>query len=436
MSCSHIASWRKVFLLSATFLLTLFVGTSCKKKENSLGLNGLDQNEMLNSAGIDTFSLITFTIADDSVFTKDPPNALLGIYNDPKFGVMNASFYTQLRLSGVNPNFGDVSTIVVDSLVLGLEYTGSYGDFSPLTLEVFELTEKISRDSMYYAFSTLSYGSQNLIEPGFEVITPKPFGKTIIGVDTVDAQMRIHLRKTLAETFINEAATGSAFASNDAFLDYFKGVMVRTTNPNPSSGMGGVYYFNLNDPLSKMTIYYTQDEAQKKYDFVINSNCVDFNHVNIDNGGKPVATVISDTISGQKEFYAQAFKSRAVVQIPGISNIPKKSIIHKAELYLPVQYQTGTKYAPGFDISVATRPKDDPNALLSIGVLGTYSDFGKYYKVDLRNYLQTVVSGLAPNNELIFSPRFFITSADRIIFNGPNTTNKVKPKLVITYTEY
>jgi hypothetical protein len=146
--------------------------------------------------------------------------------------------------------------------------------------------------------------------------------------------------------------------------------------------------------------------------------------------------VISDTVSGQKEFYAQAFKSRAVVQIPGISNIPKKSIIHKAELYLPVQYQTGTKYAPGFDISVATRPKDDPNGLLSVGVLGTYSDFGKYYKVDLQNYLQTVVSGLAPNNELIFSPRFFITSADRIIFNGPNTTNKVKPKLVITYTEY
>ena len=436
MSSSYIASWRKVFLLSATFLLALLLGTSCKKKENALGLNGLDQNEMLQSFGIDTFSLITFTIEDDSVITKDAPNVLLGVYNDPKFGVMNASFYTQLRLSGINPNFGEVSSIIVDSMVLGLEYTGSYGDFSPLTLEVFELSEQISRDSMYYAFSTLSYGSQNLIEPGHEVITPKPYGKTIIGADTVDAQMRIHLRKTLAETLIAEAAGGTAFASNDAFLEYFKGIMVRTSNPDPASGMGGVYYFNLNDPLSKMTIYYTQDGSQKKYDFVINTNCVDFNHVEIDNSGKPVATVISDTISGMTQFYAQAFKSRAVVQIPGISSIPKKSIIHKAELYLPVQYQTGTKYAPGFDVSVVTRPKNDPNGLISIGVLGTYSEYGKYYKIDLRSYLQTVVSGLAPNNELIFSPRFFITSADRIIFNGPNTSNKVKPKLVITYTEY
>jgi hypothetical protein len=436
MSYSHIASWRKVFVLSATFLLALVLGTACKKKENALGLNSLDQNEMLHSAGVDTFSLITFTIEDDSVLTKDPANALLGVYNDPKFGVMNASFYTQLRLSGINPNFGDIATIAVDSIVLGLEYNGFYGDFSPLNLEVFQLSESISRDSTYYAFSTLTHQAQNLIEPGYEVITPRPFGKTVIGADTVDAQMRIRLRNTLAETFINEAATGTAFASNDAFLEYFKGVVVRTSNPNPTSGMGGVYYFNLNDPLSKMTIYYTQDGGQKKYDFVINTNCVDFNHVNIDNSGKPVATVISDTVSGLKEYYAQAFKSRAVVQIPGISSIPKKSIIHKAELYLPVQYQTGTKYAPGFDVSVATRPKDEPNALLSIGVLGTYSDFGKYYKVDLRNYIQTVVSGLAPNNELIFSPRFFITSADRIVFNGPNTTNKVKPKLVITYTEY
>ena len=34
------------------------------------------------------------------------------------------------------------------------------------------------------------------------------------------------------------------------------------------------------------------------------------------------------------------------------------------------------------------------------------------------------------------SPRFFINSAERVIFNGPNTINKSKPKLVVTYTEF
>lgn len=428
-------TWRKVFVLSATFLLALFVGTSCKKKDNKLGLNTLDQNELLNSAAVDTFSLVTFTILDDSVLTKDPAFAVLGTYNDPKFGPMEASFYTQLRLSGVNPNF-DGDEIFVDSIVLGLEYDGYYGDFSALDLEVLEVNEALSSDTTYYAFSTLNVNSTNLIEPGYETVIPDPDGITVIGEDTVETQLRIRLKNSLATTLINEAINGTSFASNDAFLDYFKGLCVRTTNGTMQNGKGGIFYFNLNDPLSKMTIYYTQSSAAKKYDFVINSSCVDFNHVEVNNAGKPVQTVINDTISGMTEFYAQAFKSRAVVQIPGLSNLPKKIVVHKADMYLPVQYQTGSKYSPGFDISVASRPESDPDGFASIGVLGTYSEYQKHFKIDLRAYVQGVATGLAPNSELILSPRFFITSADRIIFNGPNTTNKKKPQLIITYTEY
>lgn len=428
--------WRKVFTLSATFLFALFIGVSCKKKENTLGLNNLDQNEMLNSEGIDTFSLVTFTVEDDSVITKDPASALLGAYNDPKFGLMKSEFYTQLRLSGVNPNFGDISTIVIDSVMLGLEYAGYYGDFTPIDLEVLEITQDLDPDSTYYAFSTLNCNSTNLIEPGYETVTPNPSGITVIGEDTVDTQLRIRLRNSLGTTLINEAINGTSFESNDDFLSYFKGLRVRTTNSGLSSGSGGIYYFNLNDPLSKMTIYYEQDGNKKRYDFVINSACVDFNHVEINNAGKPVAQVIQDTVSGMKEFYAQAFKSRAVVQIPGLSNIPKKSVIHKAFLYLPIQYQTGTKYSPGFEVSVANRPESDPTGYGSIGVLGSYDDVRKYYKIDLRNYIQSVVTGITPNSELIFSPRYFINSADRIVFNGQQTTNKVKPYLVLTYTEY
>jgi hypothetical protein len=86
------SSWRKVVILSATFLLVNLVMLSCKKKENGLGLNNLDQNELLNANQIDTFELTTFTILDDSVITKDPAYSVLGKYNDPKFGPMDASF--------------------------------------------------------------------------------------------------------------------------------------------------------------------------------------------------------------------------------------------------------------------------------------------------------------------------------------------------------
>jgi len=429
-------SWRKVFILSATFLLFLTGMSSCKKKDNSMGLNNLNSEDLLNSAQVDTFTLTTFTILDDSVITKDPAYSVLGKYHDPKFGMVDASFYTQLRISGANPNFGDISTITIDSVILGLEYDGYYGDFDPFTIEVNRLTSSLYEDSMYYAFSELDASSKNLVMPGYETITPNPEGITVIGEDTVDTQLRIRLRNSLGTTLINEAVNGTAFASVDAFLEYFKGIRIRCTNPNPSSGNGGIYYFNINDPLSKLTIYYTQESTQKRYDLVINSACVDFNHVEIDNTGKPVQNVISDTLSGQTEFYAQAFKSRAVVQIPGLSNIPKKAVIHKAELYLPVQYQTGSFYGPGFEVSVATRPEDNPDEFVSIGVFGTYIDYQKHFKIDLRSYVQSVATGFFPNSELIVSPRYFITSADRIVFNGPNTTNKKKPQLIVTYTEY
>jgi hypothetical protein len=153
--------WRKVFGLSATFLLALFLTVGCKKKDSNIGVNTIDPDEMLNSAQVDTFSLTTFTIKEDSIISDNPAYAVLGSYNDPKFGTFNGNFYTQFRLSGTNPNFGDISTITIDSMILGLEYAGYYGSFTNQTLEVFEMTESIHIDSTYYSFSSKNHDFWN-----------------------------------------------------------------------------------------------------------------------------------------------------------------------------------------------------------------------------------------------------------------------------------
>ena len=434
MNFSYPNSWRKVFGLSATFLITLLVVVACKKKESTLGNDVLDPNSLLNSTQVDTFQLTTFTIAEDSLISDNPAYAVLGSYNDPKFGKVDASFYTQVVLSGLNPNFGDISAITVDSLVLGLEYADYYGELSPQTVEVYQLTEKIHVDSTYYSFQDKAHSSTNLVVPGYETFTPTPDGETIIGEDTVDAQLRIRLNNSLATQLINESVSGGTnYSSIDNFTSYFKGLYVKVNNGSQLSGKGAVFYFNLNDPLSKMTIYYTQAGVQKTFDFLINSECADFNHVDIDNSGKPVQNVINDTISGQTEFYAQAFKSRAIIKIPGLKNLPKKCVIHKAELILPIQYQTASKYSPSDEISVSVRID---NILSGIGVFGFYDNYTKSYTVDCRDYAQALVTGQISTTELILSPRFFITSAERIIFNGPSTINKKKPQIVVTYTQY
>lgn len=434
MQQNSICTWRRVLQLSATFLLIVLVASACKKKDSSLGMNALDDNDLLNSAQVDTFQLRTYTILEDSVITDNPAYAVLGSYNDPKFGPVNASFYTQLVPSGLNPDFGDLWTVTIDSVVLGLEYVGFTGDFYKQTLEVFEMSEPIHIDSTYYQFTAKNYIPTSLIQPNYQAFRPDPNGVTVIGGDTVDTQLRIRLKNSFGKKFMIEAQSGSdAFSSVDKFTSYFKGLHVRVKNPGQPIGKGGVFYFNLNDPLSKMTIYYHQDGKAKTYDLLINTDCADFNHVEITNSGTNVQAVINDSTVGMSEFYCQAFRSRAVIDMPSIKNIPKKAIIHKAELLLPIQYQTGSKYIPSTELTISARVD---NELAGIGTYGLIDFYNKQYVVNVRNYLQAYVSGQYDKSQLYLSPRFFITSAERVIFNGPTTINKKKPRLVVTYTEF
>ncbi|MFM7666554.1 MAG: DUF4270 family protein [Bacteroidota bacterium] len=425
------------FLKNLFFAVCLLVAISSCKKDSSVGIGTLDENEILNGITVDTFDLITYTVEEDSLITDNGPNGILGSYNDPKFGTFNASIYTQLRIGTVNPNFGNTSSIIMDSVVLALEYAGYYGDQSTQTFEVYELDEDLHIDSTYYSFTTKSIKSTNLIPFGKGVITPKPTKPTIVGGDTVDSQLRIHLDTNFAKALIAEAASGSTtFENNENFVNFFKGIHIKTNNGFQAPGVGAALYVKLNDPSSKITMYFRQDGIFKTFDLFLNASCADFTHVDINSTGTSVENVVQNNTLGKNEFYAQALKHRAIVKIPGLNNLPQKTIIHKAELSLPIQYQTGYRYKPGIGVSVATKVKSTDNFYTSLSTFGEYSDVKKLFFVDIRSYAQSIVAGDLENTGLVISPRFFINSAERIVFNGLNTTNKVKPKLILTYTTY
>jgi hypothetical protein len=424
-----------VFTLSSAFFLLFFLSTSCKKRESEVGRGMLNSNELLNSIQTDTFSLTTFSIEEDSVVSDNPLYAMLGSYNDPEFGTVNSNFYTQLRLSGFNPNFGNLSQLVVDSVVLGLAYAaGYYGDLTSQNVEVYEITESLDNNDAYYSFTTKTTTGLNLVESGFGTFVPNPFGIKIVGKDTLHPELRIKLKNSFGLKFIQDASGGGTdFSSNENFLTYFKGLHVRVNNGSQVSDKGGIFYFNMNHPQSKLTIYYSLSGAPKTFDLLINNACADFNHVEVNNTGKPVQNVLENATMGQKEFYAQALKSRAVVKIPGVKKIPANAIINKANLILPIQYQTGGKYSPPKELSVA---ENVDGKLTSIGITGFYNEVLKQYTLDLRGHVQDIVNGNVINDEFIVSPKMFNTSAERVIFNGPNSINKQKPKLVVIYTTF
>ncbi len=422
--------WRKGLVLSATFFAALLFVTSCKKKDNLLGGNAIDQGELLESGGVDTFLIKSYTEKADSIITSNARYALLGNYMDPEFGSVKSSFYTQVRLQGLNPIFDP--TFVVDSVVLALEYVGAYGPVSSQTFEVYRVDEQMGIDSTYYNFSSLDIQPTNLVETGFGTLQLNPNKLTVVGDDTLTSQLRIRLKNSVGTNLFNDRISGSYDAQfNDDNLfanEYFKGLYVKTNGVVSTSGSVG--YFNLVDQDSKVIIYFTDASGQKTFDLRINSSCASFNHVEIDNSGKNVQNVIDNPNNGQTEFYAQSNRSRAIIDLPTVKNLPKNIIVHSAYLYLPIQHNQFSSYTPPGTITVLNAETK--------GLIGqtNYNSITAEYAVNLRAYLQQYVAGNVASVPIQISPSAFVSSVDRIVFNGQMTTNKKKPRLVISYTEF
>lgn len=424
--------WRESILFFAAFfcLSTFFVG--CKKYKNPTGQNVLPSGTLLHSGGVDTFQIKTYSVHEDDIVTKDPSLNILGSYVDPVFGKVEASFYTQLTLSGFSPNFGNLNELTIDSAVMAFVYGGYYGDFGTQSFEVYQVLGELSSDSSYTNSSSVIVGSQNLVPLGKENIAPDLDNNAIVGSDTLDhPELRIPIDTIFARQILQIAHNS---ASDDDFLAQIKGLYFQVNNPMQNVGEGGVLYLSSVDPASKLTIYYHNAEGANTYDLLINGEAVDFNHLQTDFSGTPVQQVINDTISGQLEFYTQSFTTRAKIDFPTIENLPKNIIIHSAILELPINYYIGSNFLPSKEVIVSAKlfSNDDTKYLISSV---QYDEMSHSYSIDVRTYIQNILNGEIQNNGIYVSPKNFVSSTDRMVFNGAKSPYKKQPKLTIVYTK-
>lgn len=419
-------------IVSFIFLLTLVY--SCKKEDNLLGNTALKSDFLMDSEGVDTFNLQSSMFLEDSLISSNLSSVLLGSYVDPIFGEFNSEFYTQFQLSGLSPSFGDLSTIKIDSVVLGLEYNGYYGGLDQQVFEVYELKQDLFLDSVYYSFQTKDVYETNLMNVEKSQIQPDPINQSVIAGLKVDPQLRLHLDTSFARRILNMSGSNpDIFSSNEKFRSYFKGLNIRVNNSNQSVGKGGVFYFNLNDPLSKLTIYYSQSGIKKTFDLLINNECADFNHIKINNPSKITDAILNPALT-EEEVYLQANKTRVHYTFNTINQIPKNAIIHSAKLELPVSYESFDNFYPSSELVASTKLKSSDNYFYSINQSATYSDFSKSYVFDLRDYVQLVVNNKIENNGVYLNSKKMLTSSERIVLNGTKTINKKQPKLNIIYT--
>ncbi len=410
-------------------LFIVFIAFSCKKEVNSNGYDLLSSDDEYKVGAIDTFSIKTATVSLDTASTNNPAYLLLGTNNDPVFGKTEASFCSQLRLVTTSPNFGDISTIAIDSVVLSIRYNDSYGVNKPLKFSVFRLTEDL-KSQTYFSNSVISDDAVNLSIDPTNSITPRVNGSYFVSYskDTIYDQITLRLKNELGKELIQKSIESpSTYTSIENFNSWFKGIKVVAKNENNLDNNGAIYYISTSP---RLIIYYTQSGVSKKYYFELNQNANRVNLIKSDNADFEAGKGLS---LKNGNYFTQSNKLRAQLTLPSLSDIPRNSVVHSGKLILPYDDNLSVFYSPGYQVSVSIPNSSSDNRLRIIGY-GNIDTTNHVFVVDIREHIQSVISGKRLNIGLYISPREFSTTATRIKFLNDGAQSV--PKLYLKVSSF
>jgi hypothetical protein len=104
-----------------TAVLAVLVLTSCDQDFNEMGAGIVDDDHFLFLPN-KTSTVNAYTQETGVVQSNNLPLNKLGVYNNPVFGKVSASFVSQLELGTINPVFAVEKSPVLDSVVLTIPY--------------------------------------------------------------------------------------------------------------------------------------------------------------------------------------------------------------------------------------------------------------------------------------------------------------------------
>ncbi len=435
----------KSFCLGLLALCFTGLFSSCNE-EGSLGLDLLPNVDGIGVFKLDTFTVNTYTVDEDSVESQFPSRKVFGMINDPVFGKAASATYFQTILTTENVDLGqDVS---IDSLVLSLAIEGYMGDTTqPVTIHVYELDEALHLDSSYYTNRRLAYKPTPLAtvsympRPASYVDISEPLlagGDTIISYRPI---IRIPLSNTLAQRIV--AASGTADLANTTnFLNFFKGFYITAEVPNGQTGV--MLNITPRSALNGMYLYYRNDTTRRRFDMVARGDIAYFNTFSFDYTGTELATAIGNTSPLIEENFVQAGTGVKVrVDMPYLQKLVETFdvAINKAEIEFTVISSSVTDPFPPptrmFLLPADSLNVNLPNAmndLLERYYDGEYRD-GKY-KFVITRYIQEQLKRTTPDYGLRLIPLNTVSSVNRAVIASSNNVNPLyRPKLILTFTK-
>jgi len=435
---------RLVFIrqLTLSVLLSVLIA-SCTKDLSPIGIELLDEVDLLGLGYTDTVTINAYSIPEDSIYTRNLTYTQIGSMNDPIFGQTTANFYTQLFITKSKTRFG-VSP-VFDSAYLYLPYKGSFGDtLSNMTLRVYSLTESIIDSLHSYSNTTLSYDQANPI--GEITFQPRPHDSSFYEGSKHLPMLRIPINSNFGNTILNADTT--SLNNNVGFVKYFKGICI-VAEPQNSPGKGAILTFSVPTDYSRIAMYYHNlaNDTVRSYSFAITSDCSRFQNYDHDGFSQAIPALRQqlegDTLLGSQFLFAQGLSgSKIKIQFPYLDKWfeNEKVVINDAQLILG-NASVSEVFENPFSVTlrgIGESGTTSPYSIVDESEGSSYFD-GYYtkstnsYRFRITRYVQQVLTGKVRNNGLHLIIPSATYSGSRLVLKGTESPQS-DMKLYLRYT--
>lgn len=438
-------SLKRAILVMAPFVFL----ASCEKPTDSLGFNQVIGGTM--EADTIHIPVQTYTTEIDSILVafRYPEQLVLGGYasirlmgenSGPLYGSNRAELLAQVLPRQLNPDFG--SNPVIDSVKLNLRLVKAFGDTSvPMDIEVWELAEGFSRDSLY--FSNYNPAEKQLLGSLRNYI-PRPNTNRRYNQIRAIPYTTVYLDNNYFQSNFADVSDGNyePFSSFSKFLDQFKGLKIKASQGN------SILAFSLLSSFTELQIHYHNDSDTTSFvlDFSQDRSTVPIHFSRFEQDYAQAAFNLDqqDTVKGELVSYSQSMGGVATalkIAPQRIDSLTKEGlVINKAYLELSTAPGTGDPAPPSPNMEIrgldgkglGSRSLDfqgnSGDGNLRLGALRN-----NRYVFDLSRHLFNVLNS-GENNTLAIVPVDRTTAAYRTAFQGGKKADQA-PKLIVYYTK-
>ena len=235
----------------AVILVLAGVISSCQISDKELGADILPPGDNVEIYYDTIFEISAYPIKGEPLITSEIYYAtnrvmLLGSLEDTIFGKSTASAITQFNSPA---SFIPAGNMEIDSLFLALYIRDFIGDKDQdLTLSVYEFTERLYMDSLYYSDYDAE-GKYNPVPLVQQIITPE------------DGQTYELLIKDqdFIDKFLAIQSDTNYFYNDSIFKDYFNGLYITA---EPVSQEGTMARIELANTKTRLTMKYANDSTE------------------------------------------------------------------------------------------------------------------------------------------------------------------------------